>query len=135
MTTGHSLSSSEIIGSNSPAAHEPGKRRPPRALIPFGNRSETSAGPPQCLAQSITREIEFYQVLRRFFTGESDAEAQNYAELIAEETYETSHSASELDKEILFVFFIASLCFICVTGDTPFGSIQGAYHHNVVAGL
>jgi hypothetical protein len=34
----------------------------------------------------------------------------------------------------LFCFIISSLCFVCVTGDSSFDSIYGAYHHNAIAG-
>ena len=39
------------------------------------------------------------------------------------------------DMKNLLIIFIASLCFICVTGDSSFHPTYGAFHHNVVVGL
>lgn len=49
------------------------------ALSLFMDRSTTSAWLPQRYLRSVAREIEFYQVLRLFFTGDFAAKAQNQA--------------------------------------------------------
>jgi len=96
---------------------------------------------------ALTREIKFYQVLRLLFTQRAISLSESCPIPVWISSFPRAPARDALRPTAvfsmvslrkagirnLFFIFIASLCFVCVTGDSSFESIYGAFHHNAVA--